>query len=539
MIKLFKKHSLFFVILIFYALLSGIILYQSVKINFGNLVFTVDDAYIHLAFCKNIILNGVAGISKFVPASLSSSPMWTLIIAVLFRIFGVSDIYPLLINLFSGMLLLIFIYKITSRFIRNKQYIFLILVMILSFSYFFLTLFSGMEHIIFSLLLILFLDYSANYFNNKNEDSGNKSFMVLLLLTFLLTSLRYEGLFAVSAIIIFLIHRKKFRDIFIVFFVAILPLILYGIWSYYSTSDFYSNTLFKNLLLIKTIRPFISENIFGFFKAFIDNNPGNLVKLFLATVVSLTLSVKISKKLKTYRNYYFIISFIYGIAVVLQCVFFNAFYFRYSNPIIIAGIFVTGIVAFEYFKENIWFKKVISFKLLFIPIVLIFFYKGYASYNQTVLSSNNIYEQQYQMGLFLKEFYNNETIAANDVGLINYIADIKCVDLAGLGTKEVLKSRLSDYFNTERIYDICSVNKVKVAILYESWYDIFGGLPGSWVKAGTWKIRNNYICGEDNVSFYAVESNEANNLFNHLKLFSVQLPPTIIQSGKYTGENNK
>ena len=59
-------------------------------------------------------------------------------------------------------------------------------------------------------------------------------------------------------------------------------------------------------------------------------------------------------------------------------------------------------------------------------------------------ASQNIYQQQYQMGLlFLRRFYQDQPVAANDIGAINWLADIRCFDVWGLGSMEVarLKAR--------------------------------------------------------------------------------------------------
>ncbi len=46
------------------------------------------------------------------------------------------------------------------------------------------------------------------------------------------------------------------------------------------------------------------------------------------------------------------------------------------------------------------------------------------------------------MGLFLNEYYNEDCIAANDIGAINYLADVKCIDLKGLGSKDIAPFKL-------------------------------------------------------------------------------------------------
>ena len=69
--------------------------------------------------------------------------------------------------------------------------------------------------------------------------------------------------------------------------------------------------------------------------------------------------------------------------------------------------------------------------------------------------------------------------------------------------------------------------------MYESWFSKLGGIPYEWIKAGEWKIPDNFICGDDKVSFYAVTPEERNMLENNLKKYSNELPESVIQSGKY------
>ena len=49
------------------------------------------------------------------------------------------------------------------------------------------------------------------------------------------------------------------------------------------------------------------------------------------------------------------------------------------------------------------------------------------------LAIKNIYEQQYQMGLFLREIPVGSTVMANDIGAISYLADVRLVDLVRPG----------------------------------------------------------------------------------------------------------
>ena len=72
----------------------------------GHLVYAVDDAYIHLAMARTIVESGTWGIWPGQSAFASSSPGWTLLLALL-RVGGVRSVWtPLVLNVLAGALLL-------------------------------------------------------------------------------------------------------------------------------------------------------------------------------------------------------------------------------------------------------------------------------------------------------------------------------------------------------------------------------------------------------------------------------------------------
>jgi len=72
----------------------------------GHLVYAIDDTYIHLAMAKTIVNSGTWGIWPGQAAFASSSPGWTLFLAVL-RAFGASSLWmPLVLNVIAGIALL-------------------------------------------------------------------------------------------------------------------------------------------------------------------------------------------------------------------------------------------------------------------------------------------------------------------------------------------------------------------------------------------------------------------------------------------------
>jgi len=160
--------------------------------------------------------------------------------------------------------------------------------------------------------------------------------------------------------------------------------------------------------------------------------------------------------------------------------------------------------------------------------------RGYKALINIPAASRNIYEQQIQIASFLRTYYQGQSVAANDIGAINYFADIRCMDLWGLGSREVTRLKRSGRYTPGTIEGLCREAEVRIAVVYESWFRGFGGLPPEWEKIGTWTISDNVICGSDTVSFYAVAPEERDLLQARLHLFANRLPQSVRQAGPYT-----
>ena len=60
----------------------------------GEYVYPIDDTYIHIAMAKCLAFDGTWGVEAGKTAFCSSSPLWTLLLAGLYRLFGVSETLP-------------------------------------------------------------------------------------------------------------------------------------------------------------------------------------------------------------------------------------------------------------------------------------------------------------------------------------------------------------------------------------------------------------------------------------------------------------
>jgi uncharacterized membrane protein (DUF441 family) len=148
-------------------------------------------------------------------------------------------------------------------------------------------------------------------------------------------------------------------------------------------------------------------------------------------------------------------------------------------------------------------------------------------------ASKNTYEQQYQMARFVRRYYQDSTVALNDIGAVNFLADVHCLDLRGLGNYEVTQLMRRHEYRTRDILRLSREAGVKVALVYDSWYTPLGGLPREWVWVGQWALPDNVVAGGDTVSIYAVDESETVPLMQKLQDFSSMLPKGVKQSGRY------
>jgi hypothetical protein len=224
-------------------------------------------------------------------------------------------------------------------------------------------------------------------------------------------------------------------------------------------------------------------------------------------------------------------------------------FFRYESYLIAWGILVLAVICAELLKSfhvtpatlrKRWIVSVViaGMGALFLKPL---FSRGLDAWNKLPMASLNIYEQQYQMGLFLQKYYPNAVVAANDIGAISFLTNIKVLDLVGLASADVLNLKMHHKYSQEQVEMLSQRVGTQIAVVYDSWLYMSGLNADSmgWKKAGEWKIQNNVVCDNDRVSFYAVLPKEETLLQKHLQEYSGILPRTIVQQGSYLQLSNE
>jgi hypothetical protein len=139
----------------------------------------------------------------------------------------------------------------------------------------------------------------------------------------------------------------------------------------------------------------------------------------------------------------------------------------------------------------------------------------------TPFAARNIYEQQYQMGRFVREFYPHPA-AVNDLGLVAYKNRNFVLDLWGLGSEPVRKAKQAGQYGPAQMAALAFEHRVGLVMIYDSWFR--DGVPWSWTKVAVLHTNLVTAAGAD-VSFYRTPTADAAELAQALQAFAATLPP--------------
>lgn len=513
--------------------------YISMKQHEGRFIYALDDPYIHMAMAKNFSQHGVWGVTRYEFSSSSSSLLWTLLLSGVYLIFGVNEIAPFVLTVTIAVVMLLSLFLLLKKYALPPFYILLVLLGIIIFTPFPALIFTGQEHILHAFLTILFVYVSAKALSpNTHLDRSVSYAGSPLILASFVTLTRYEGLFVVFVVCVLCLFRKRWLYSLLLVAFAVIPIGIYGIISVAHGWFWLPNSVllkghFPDLVSLAGMKEYFDISIQQLLGA------PHILSLMIGSIIIFILRFK--KGIWEDRQIMMMI-------FIVTCIFHMQFaktgwFYRYEAYLVALGVFVVSIPLFEYIswtvqKRNTDKLFIIKFSvivMLGLVALLPLARRGIGSTIRVPRATTNIFEQQYQMGTFLQRYYQGAAVAANDIGAINYLADIQCLDLYGLGNADIVLKKRNGQYNREQIDSVTRLRNIRIAILYDDWFrrDRVSILPSRWVMVGQWKISKNIVCGGEIVSFYAVAPSEVHNLYENLKAFSFQLPKNVYQMGEY------
>jgi hypothetical protein len=486
-----------FVILLMVSLmLAGLALRQTD----GTWVYPLDDSYIHLSLARELATHGHWGFGAERTAFSSSSPGYTLLLALGFQLTGPWAGWPLLLNGLGLLLLISQSWRLWPPF-PGKGWLWLLLMLLLPVPLLWLV---GLEH----LLHLGFMLGAMRVLSRVLAEQGVAPHGWLWVLG--ATLLRYETVFLIAVAGGALLWQRRWRSAWWLGMAGVLPLLSVGAWSVLQ-----GGTWLPLSVLLKGHAPLSLAWLSAAVERLYQN------PFMLTTLVAVLLGLSRIAEQNSPPYHWLWLTFGVGLLQVLFAEVGGYRYEAYWLGLAWLGLGqrmeILGPAIAEYKKRlSDWALM----GLLLFPLLVRsgFFLWHYPQ------ATRNIYQQPYQVAQFLQTYYPHRAVGLNDIGLGSWQGDIDLTDMVGVGDQAVFDLRQRDRFTAEALDSLLAARGVQAIVGHEIW--LGSRMPARFRAVGTWAVPDNFILADDTITFWATPA-EAARLEARLRAFAAQLPSAV------------
>lgn len=489
--------------------------------NDGTFTYAVDDTYIHLAIAKNLAAHGTWGVVPGAYESASSAPLWTAALGAADALLPTGARWaPLALNIGGSLWLLWNLagLSVLDRWPRDRAIHIGVVLLPVSLGLVPLTI-AGMEHVLHAAIVVQLLVLLGHMLAGTASRGAVFAFYGFIALASLV---RFETAFvAAGCALAFLFapgsppedgqrFHRRVRPAVSTLLASAVPIALYGLLNRELGGHLAPNSVIAKSALSNRSLLDLGE-IAGRAKGDILVPAGLLLCVTLLWMGWGRHERATSGPL---------------VAVSTTAVLFLGLgrvesFWRYQAFVIIASVYaILTYVGRANWRSLDQVARVTGVALLalVVPRLLVL--------AATPTSSNNIYSQQYQSGRFLAQHYDGDAVVLNDLGYVAYLHDGAVIDLAGLGSREILDARDAGDLTPERVAEIAARDDAPVAVVFET---IFGPLlPDEWVRIRRWCLTGTVITNsEPCVTWFATAPDNVEGLAARLDEFEPTLPPSV------------
>jgi hypothetical protein len=495
----------------------------------GHLAYALDDAYIHMALAKNLALHGVLGATPFEFTSATSSPLWTLMLALIFRLTGVHEATPLVVNVLVGAALVVLTDRVLKAFSVPDVPRFLGMFWVVFAAPLAPIIFGGMEHPLQILIDLGFVALAAWLLARSNKDWGRPT-TFLVALAAGAGSVRYEGLALIVVVATLFALRRRYLTSAAVFGAGVAPVVAYGLFSLSQGAFFLPNSVYVKASTDAGVGRMLQSPA-AFMQLMIDRLPTSypLYPLIAASVLFAVV------QLMRGRDRWSASVVFPAIAVAVSCIHLVfgdiGWFFRYEDYMVVLlglGLILqlTDLLAEKPAETALQWAVFSLAAVLAFGGALACAKRGNTALRSTPWAVKNVYEQMYQLAHFLKANPQYKSVAIGDLGAIAYYNDdLRILDLEGLALRGVPMNELGkDHLSAARISELARRNGAQIAIIFPNYFN----QPTDWREVGTWTIRDNLVTGGDSVSFLAIPPTDPDALREAFKRYSESSLPASV-----------
>jgi len=452
----------------------------------GRLIYALDDAYIHMAVAKTLARHCVWGCTRFHFSSSSSALLWTFLLGVAFRVLGVRDGIPLVLNAAFAVGTLVVADGALAGFgapalLRAAA----LLGIVVAFPLAGMVL-MGMEHILHLLLTLAFAAAAVSALASPGADEdpreGRRRTLGLCLLGALLGGSRYEGFFLVGlACLAFLARRQPSRAL-AVGVASALPVAAFGAISVANGSYFLPNPLMVKAVgettsLLKAIfKPLSAEDL-----VFLHNNRAMPILLVLGLGGAFA---HWRTRRGPWRPPLLFPLLLVGMIVLHDHFVFSPLYWAYRYDAYLVGFgIVAAAVALQHVPSPARLPRGAVPALLVAALV-----PALADVREGLVPEAEIegmrgtYLEQYQTAQLVRSRYPEDTVIVNDLGAVTYYTEARVLDLVGLGDIQPLLLMRNTGYRSREVTAWTAPYRPKVAIVSLGWSMVVPLIPREWVR---------------------------------------------------------
>lgn len=503
--------------------------FLSVRMN-GRLVYPLDDPYIHMSLARNLAQHGVWGVHGDEFTSASSSPLWTVLLAGVFRVAGPGDWTPLVLDAIAAALCVLAAGGLLGTIgVEGGARAAALAAMIVLAPLGPIGV-TGMEHVAHAAAVMAFVALMA-----RALESGG-SVAAACVTAAVMCGLRFEGLFVAAAATLLLLGRRRWFAAAALVASAWLPVLMYARYSTTHGAMWLPNPIAIKGHLGSMASP--GAALAALAGKWLTRDvlvEGASVLLLIAVAVVALLRLPRETWSRPGAREYATIVFVIGALLHLQLAGLGWF-FRYEMYLVALGVVVVAAHLGQLLRRT---PSELARRRAPVVVygILVLAALGVAAraaiaHARTPRAMREIAMQQVPMAQFLARYYDRRSIAANDIGVISWYTDVALLDLWGLANVETAHMLMRGGPDPATIARLAAEHRVAVAVVYDEVLGPRGANgrvapPPGWRKVGSWRLDHNIVVGHIEVCFYAVAPGEEAPLRAHLEEFSGALPAEV------------
>jgi hypothetical protein len=473
----------------------------------GRLIYALDDAYIHMAVAKTLATHGIWGCTPFHFSSSSSSLLWTFGLGVAYRVFGVHDAIPLVLNIAFAIGTLVVANVSLARLsapplLRASALVGIVVAFPLAGM-----VLIGMEHILHLLLTIGFAAVAVEALTSPSESPRvrRRRTVALCVLGALLGASRYEGFFLIGLVCLaFLVRRQILRAVSTAV-AALLPVAAFGAISVANGSYFLPNPLMVKAVgetasaVSALLKPFGSEDL-----AFLQNNRAMPILAGLGVVGALA---HWRARRGTWRPPVLLPLLLAAMILAHGHFVFSPLYwaYRYDAYLVGFGIFVASVALVEVPSPRALPRGALPALLVALLVPIIADVREGLVPDAEIEGTRSTYLEQYQTAQFIRLYHPRDAVIVNDLGAVTYYTQARILDLVGLGDIEPLAIMRRTAYTSSHVTAWTAPYQPKIAIVSLGWSVVGPLIPPEWIRVAVVEMPPH----RHPVAFFAVDPKEA------------------------------